>query len=214
MDIMTILTDYIAPLVYGYVAYLISLFTLSLSGSPLLEKIAVWGFNLVPNILSKIIGKHLLDRMVIKIKSTEPDVTIYMNRAYPFLLFEFNIDSKAEIDLKPIELTAYVYHQSAFMGKIHWNQNEKRKSEKGLVDPGIARHYELDEVNDIKAQGEGKIKLHFNPPLEIFKVNSDTWHLEIFIMFSTKLGNITKLFTHDLHVKNNQLEEVKRKFSL
>ena len=140
-----------------------------------------------------------------------------MTQAYPSLLFEFNIDSKAEIAFKPMELIAYVYLQSAFMGKIYWNQFEKIKSknEEGLVDIGIAQHYEFDEVQDVEAEGEAKVRLHFTPPLEVFKPEQvNKWHLEIFITFSTKLGNVTKSFSQDFNIKISQIKEVTEKFLL
>lgn len=152
----------------------------------------------MPNVLSKIFGKSL-NNMKNKIRMTKPNVIVNMTGAYPSLLFEFNIDSKAEIAFKPIELTAYVYYQSAFMGKIYWNQNEKSKTEKeGLADLGIAPHYEFDEVQDVKAEGVAKVRLHFSPSLEVFKFEQPAkWHLEVFMRFSTILGDVSKRFSHD-----------------
>ena len=194
-----------------FLGYIITVFVIAqLSAKyPTLEQIAVWGLKLLPK-LSKIIGKVLLNNMKKKIRVSKPEASIHTDRAYPTLLFKFCIDSKAPIDFKPTELTAYVYMASAFMGKVHWSETEKIGVLREKVAVSLAGNYEFDEVQDLKAQGESWAYLFFTPTLDVFKSKfAWKWHLEVFLTFSSRIGDISKHFPIDFKIKSDQIESIK-----
>ena len=215
IDILWILLQWIIALLFTYVVSISVIAQLSIK-YPILEKIVVLGLKLLPK-LSKIIGKSLLNNMKRKIRITKTDASIHIDRAYPVLLFRFCIDSKAPIDFKPTELTACVYMASSFMGKIHWSEREKRilSKKRKDIEVSIDTNYEFDEVQDLKAESESWAYLFFTPTLDVFKSRfAWKWHLEVFLTFSSKLGDISKRFSLDFKIKSAQIESVKKHFSL
>ena len=214
IDIFWVFLDGVITIIFIYVSYIVSLFLATLLSTkiPILEKIVGWGFTLVPKFLSNLIGRPFLTKMVNYISIKNQLIFINTNQSYPSLVFMYSMDSKAPIEFKPIELTAYVYLESALMGKIHWSKHEERESKnKGLINLGLDRHFESDEVPNLKAKSESKVKLNFTPPREIYKTKyNHKWTVETYTTFSTKLGDCTKFFSLTFKIKKSQIEEIEK----
>jgi len=225
-DISWIVLEWLIKTILAFLGYgvlIVFIFTISLLAIkfPFLEKVAVWGFILVPNVLSKIIGKFLLNKMCGKISIIRHNIEIPKTTVYPSLIFSYDLDSKAQIKFVPIKLTAYVYLERVFMGKIHWTKNEKPETKKKeKTNLSVAPELEVDKVPDLLAEKFAKIRLNFTPPLEVFKpkyfenrIHSHCWRLETVITFSTRLGDVSKKFSRDFLVNEDQLEEIWKRFS-
>lgn len=130
---------------------------------------------------------------------TKKEITIDIgSSAYPSISLRFLVDSKADIDLKAKKLVAHVNMATVTMGKITWNRIEDLK---------------VNSVHDISAKGSGWVMLHFTPPFSAFKSEFATnWNLRGILVFSSKIGDITKHFSVDFRAKKDEIRQVLKKY--
>jgi len=67
-----------------------------------------------------------------------------------------------------------------------------------------------DDVNDTKSLEESYVNLWFTPHSDVYKSQyANIWHLRGRIVFSCRLGHITRALNLEFSVQNDQLESVR-----